>query len=178
MTVLGTPVADLYDLTEDGGYDEGVLVDDARTRYQKVAADLRERILRNDPPPGQNLDGQAKLAKEARADSALVNRALAVLRAEGLIRVEHGRKTVVLDRSLWLVEFRFAAGEVPATLTAAVAGQPAVRSTSIAGDEGGVHVVTLTVESADLPGAVTVALSVARQGLGSLPIMSMTSREA
>ncbi|HMH94016.1 MAG TPA: GntR family transcriptional regulator [Streptosporangiaceae bacterium] len=178
MTVLGTPEADLYDLTEDGGgYEEGVLVDAARTRYQKVVGDLREQILSGKPQPGEYLDSQAKLSATARTDSALINRALSVLRAEGLIRVEHGRKTIVLERSLWLVEFRFTASEVPAALTAAAAGQPAVRSTSITEDQG-VKVITLAVESADLPGAVTVALSVARDGLGSLPILSMTSREA
>jgi DNA-binding GntR family transcriptional regulator len=177
MTVLGTSDSDLYDLTEDGdGYDEGVLVDAARTRYQKVVSDLREQILGGKPQPGQYLDSQAKLSVAARADSALVNRALATLAAEGLIRVEHGRKTIVLERSLWLVEFRFAADEVPASLPAATAAQPAIRSTSITEDEG-VHLVTLAVESADLPGAVTVALSVARQALGSPPIASMTSRE-
>ena len=177
MTVLGTPEADLYDLTEDDGCDEGMLVDAARTRYQKVVSDLREQILSGKPGPGQYLDGQAKLAADRRMDSAQVNRALTALQGEGLIRVEHGRKTLVLARSLWLVEFSFAAAAVPDALTAAAASQPAVRSATITGGDGA-HAVTLAVESADLPGAVTVALSVARQGLGPLPILSMTSREA
>lgn len=179
MTVLGTSDTDLYDLTEDGdGYDEGALVDAARTRYQKVVSDLREQILGGKPQPGQYLDSQAKLSVSARADSALVNRALAALGAEGLIRVEHGRKTIVLERSLWLVEFRFTATEAPASLSAAAAGQPAIKSTSITEDEDLGQVVTLAVESADLPGAVTVALAVARQALGSQPIASMTATPA
>ena len=189
VPVLGTAEADLYDLSgdQDDGEEEA-LVDAARTRYQKVAADLRQKIISGDPAPGANLDGQAKIAKDADTDPAVVNRALAVLSAEGLVRVEHGKKTVVLERSRWIVEFelrlppgreahRRAAGEVGDRLRQAVAAQPAVTAMEPQPSAYG-RLVTLAVESADLAGATTVALGVCRHVAGPLPVAAMTAREA
>lgn len=189
MAVLGTPDADLYDLTEGGDEEEGALVDAARTsRYRQVVRDLREQILRGEPAPGQPLDGQSKLADTHGTDSALINRALAVLRAEGLVRVEHGRKTIVLERQAWHLEFearvplddrvrRAARTAVASRLAAAVAGQPAISAAPVQTSSRGV-LITVTVESAHLAGAVTAALPVAAQAAGEYPIVVTSGSEA
>jgi hypothetical protein len=100
MAVLGTPGADLYDWPEDDS-EAGGLVDNARPGYRQVAAELRARIASGTYLPGTALPRQGLLAAELGADVAVVNRAVNALAAEGAVRVEHGKQTVVLEQRRW-----------------------------------------------------------------------------
>jgi GntR family transcriptional regulator len=68
-----------------------------RSRYQQVADDLRAAIKRGDHPPGSALPSQPELARRYGLNQTSINRAIAVLRAEGLVRVEHGRGAFVQE---------------------------------------------------------------------------------
>src|SRR5690606_26543166 len=68
-----------------------------RARYKQVAELLREAIHRGDYPPGTTLPSQPELAREYGLNQSSISRAVAMLQAEGLIRTEHGRGSVVLD---------------------------------------------------------------------------------
>jgi GntR family transcriptional regulator len=65
------------------------------SQYRQLADLLRERILRGDYPPGSTFPSEPELAAEHSLSRPTVNRALLVLRGEGLIRVERGRGTIV-----------------------------------------------------------------------------------
>jgi GntR family transcriptional regulator len=65
------------------------------SQYRQLADLLRERILRGDYPPGSTFPSEPELAAEHGLSRPTVNRALLVLRNEGLIRVERGRGTIV-----------------------------------------------------------------------------------
>lgn len=58
--------------------------------YVQVAQLLRQRIYRNNRQPGDMLAGETSLAAEWDVSLETVRKALAVLRAEGLIVTEHG----------------------------------------------------------------------------------------
>jgi GntR family transcriptional regulator len=68
-----------------------------RARYQQVADDLREAIRRREYAPGTPLPSQPELARKYGLNQTSINRAIAVLRAEGLVRVEHGRGAFVQE---------------------------------------------------------------------------------
>jgi GntR family transcriptional regulator len=68
-----------------------------RSRYRQVADDLRAAIQRGDYPPGSTLPSQPDLARRYGLNQTSINRAIAVLRAEGLVRVEHGRGAFVQE---------------------------------------------------------------------------------
>lgn len=68
-----------------------------RARYQQVADDLREAIKRGDHPPGSMLPSQPQLARKYGLNQTSINRAIAVLVNEGLVRVEHGRGAFVQE---------------------------------------------------------------------------------
>jgi GntR family transcriptional regulator len=72
-------------------------VEAPRSRYQQVADDLRAAIQRGDHPPGSTLPSQPDLARRYGLNQTSINRAIAVLRAEGLVRVEHGRGAFVQE---------------------------------------------------------------------------------
>jgi GntR family transcriptional regulator len=65
------------------------------SQYRQLADLLREQILRGDYPPGSTFPSEPELAAEHSLSRPTVNRALLVLRGEGLIRVERGRGTIV-----------------------------------------------------------------------------------
>src|SRR5438034_3954766 len=52
-------------------------------------------IKRGGYPPGSALPSQPDLAREYNLNQTSINRAIALLRAEGLVRVEHGRGAFV-----------------------------------------------------------------------------------
>jgi len=61
-----------------------------RARYRQVADDLRAAIRRGEFTAGSVLPSQPDLARKYGLNQTSINRAIAILRAEGLIRVEHG----------------------------------------------------------------------------------------
>lgn len=66
-------------------------------RYRQVADELREAILRGTYGPGTVLPSQPRLAKKYGLNQTSINRAMAVLEAEGLVRTEHGRGSYVVE---------------------------------------------------------------------------------
>lgn len=68
-----------------------------RARYRQVADELRNAIKRGDFQPGSALPSQPDLARQYGLNQTSINRAIAILRAEGLVRVEHGRGAFVQE---------------------------------------------------------------------------------
>jgi GntR family transcriptional regulator len=62
-----------------------------------VADELRAAIKRGDYPPGSALPSQPDLARRYELNQTSINRAIALLRSEGLVRVEHGRGAFVQE---------------------------------------------------------------------------------
>jgi len=72
-------------------------VETPRARYRQVADELREEIKRGTYPPGSMLPSQPELARKYGLNQTSINRAIQILRAEGLVRVEHGRGAFVQE---------------------------------------------------------------------------------
>nr|WP_221475561.1 GntR family transcriptional regulator [Sphaerisporangium rubeum] len=68
-----------------------------RARYRQVADELRNAIKRGEHAPGEALPSQPELARKYGLNQTSINRAIALLRAEGLVRVEHGRGAFVQE---------------------------------------------------------------------------------
>lgn len=68
-----------------------------RARYKQVAALLRDAIRRGDYTPGSTLPSQPDLARKYGLNQSSISRAMATLQAEGWVRTEHGRGSVVLE---------------------------------------------------------------------------------
>jgi GntR family transcriptional regulator len=68
-----------------------------QARYRQVANELRNAIKRGEYPPGSVLPSQPELARRYGLNQTSINRAIALLRAEGLIRVEQGRGAFVQE---------------------------------------------------------------------------------
>jgi DNA-binding GntR family transcriptional regulator len=68
------------------------------SRYQQVADQLRDAILRGEYQPGQALPSEAQLSREYELSRPTVRNAIALLQAEGLVDVEHGRGMFVRSR--------------------------------------------------------------------------------
>jgi DNA-binding GntR family transcriptional regulator len=64
---------------------------------EQIASDLRAAIARGEPPRGARLPSEDKLALQYGVTRPTVNAALRILRAEGLVRTERGRGTVVAE---------------------------------------------------------------------------------
>ncbi|MEU3017164.1 GntR family transcriptional regulator [Nocardiopsis sp. NPDC007018] len=82
-------------MSEDGGKMAGL--EPPKARYKQVAELLREAISRGEYPAGSSLPSQPDLARKYGLNQSSINRAMAVLRSEGLIRTEHGKGSVVLE---------------------------------------------------------------------------------
>jgi GntR family transcriptional regulator len=67
----------------------------ASSQYRQLADLLREAIIRGDYPPGSTFPSEPELAEQYGLSRPTINRALLILRGEGLIRVERGRGTFV-----------------------------------------------------------------------------------
>ena len=88
------------------------------SRYGALAADLRQRIVGGEWPPGTALPAEQRLAAERGVALGTLRQALAVLADEGLLERRHGRGTFVraaLAGAPMLRFFRFGSrdGEVP-----------------------------------------------------------------
>ena len=68
-----------------------------RARYRQVADRLRQAIQAGEYAPGELLPSQPELARRYGLNQTSINRAIALLRQEGLVRVEQGRGAYVLD---------------------------------------------------------------------------------
>lgn len=64
-------------------------------QYRQVADLIRAAIERGDYPRGSALPAEETLSQQYGVSRPVVNRALVILRAEGLVRVERGRGTYV-----------------------------------------------------------------------------------
>jgi GntR family transcriptional regulator len=64
-------------------------------KYQQVADLLRERIKSGEFPPGALLPSQTDLARTYGLNQSSINRSIAALQAEGLVRAEKGKRAVV-----------------------------------------------------------------------------------
>jgi GntR family transcriptional regulator len=72
-----------------------VSVESPRPQYRQIADLLRDAIDRGEHPPGSLLPSEPQLAERYGVNRLTVNRAMTILRGEGLVRVERGRGTVV-----------------------------------------------------------------------------------
>lgn len=72
-------------------------IDTPRAQYRQLADLLRAAIERGDYAPGAPLDSESELSRRYGLDRRTVNRAVLTLRAEGLVRVERGRGTIVRE---------------------------------------------------------------------------------
>ncbi|AEH08752.1 MULTISPECIES: GntR family transcriptional regulator [Protofrankia] len=70
-------------------------VEAPKSRYRQVADQLRQDITHGEYPPGSTLPSEAELADKMGVSRVTINRAVQILRAEGLVRVLRGRGTVV-----------------------------------------------------------------------------------
>jgi GntR family transcriptional regulator len=68
-----------------------------RARYRQVADELRSAIKRGEYAAGSLLPSQPELARSYGLNQTSINRAIAILSAEGLVRVEHGRGAFVQE---------------------------------------------------------------------------------
>jgi DNA-binding GntR family transcriptional regulator len=110
VPVLSLADPHLYDCP-DGGTTDGGLVDASRPGYRQVAAWLREKILSGELRPGAALPAHSALAAEHGVSQATISAAVGQLADEGLVRVEHGRPTVVLARHSFRVAVEIARPE-------------------------------------------------------------------
>jgi DNA-binding transcriptional regulator YhcF (GntR family) len=114
---------------------DGGLVDALRPGYRQVAAGLREQILSGKLPAGSAIDGYSIMARNLKVSQATISAAVNQLADEGLVRIEHGKQTIVLARRKFRVAVEIARPEddgprdadaLTAALTAAAAAEPAV----------------------------------------------------
>jgi DNA-binding transcriptional regulator YhcF (GntR family) len=187
---LGTGVLDLYDwlrLRHRPGRMRrvGELTPPGAPRYEQLAERLRRRIFDGTWP--DEASGPF-FGREYNVSQPVVQRAFEALEREGLVRTESGRRTAVVPRSRWRVD---AGALLPAGATrelalaeaarvdAAIraAGQPAFSGAS-AQRVGSRVLVIVTVESADLPGAVAAALPAIRQALAPMEIERQAAEPA
>ena len=68
-----------------------------RPQYRQLADLIRAAIDRGEYAPGSLLPSEDELARRYNVSRPTVNRAMSILRSEGLIRVERGRGTIVRD---------------------------------------------------------------------------------
>jgi GntR family transcriptional regulator len=72
-----------------------VSIESPRSQFRQIADLLRDAINRGEYPPGSLLPSEPDLAERYSVSRPTVNRAVTILRGEGLVRIERGRGTVV-----------------------------------------------------------------------------------
>jgi GntR family transcriptional regulator len=72
-----------------------------KSQYEQIAELLRDRIADQTYPPGSSLPSEPELSAELGVSRVTVNRAIVLLRAQGLVRVRRGAGTYV--RSLPII---------------------------------------------------------------------------
>lgn len=66
-------------------------------KYRQIVEDLRARIRAGEYAPGGQLPSLSKLTAKHGVAGGTVDKAIAILEAEGLVRSEHGKGTYVVD---------------------------------------------------------------------------------
>ena len=74
-----------------------VTVEEPLSRAEQIASDLRARIEQGEYPPGGRLPSEDDLASRYHVNRRTINSAVLLLRAEGIVRTERGRGTVVTE---------------------------------------------------------------------------------
>jgi DNA-binding FadR family transcriptional regulator len=72
-----------------------------RRVWQEVVDVMLRRIVAGVYPEGSSLPTEAELVEELGVSRPPVREAMKVLREKGLIRLDQGRRSTVLDRALW-----------------------------------------------------------------------------
>jgi GntR family transcriptional regulator len=72
--------------------------DGIRSRQRQLAGDLRALILSGDIGPGERLPSTAELTRRYGVNNMTVTRALAILKAEGLVEGRKGKAVISTDR--------------------------------------------------------------------------------
>lgn len=72
--------------------------EDPRAPYEKIAADIRRRIVDGDLTPGTLLPSEKVLAETHSVSPATAHRAVELLKAWRLVEVSRGKRAAVLDR--------------------------------------------------------------------------------
>jgi GntR family transcriptional regulator len=134
---------------------------DHRPIHQRIAADLRDQIMSGDLPPGGNLPPTSQLMKRFKASNATVQRAVQLLKVEGLARGRTGSAVTVREHRRRLI--------TPANYSApADPGRP-YRWLSEAAQQGFQPSSTLlAVEVTRPPADVCVALDLGSDGTAVL----------
>ena len=93
--------------------------------YRQLAGVLRDRIRSGELSPQQRMPSEKDLHNEFGLARETVRRALAVLRAEGLVEVRHGHGTFVVDapRTVELAPGDIATASAALTITRASGDQ-------------------------------------------------------
>jgi GntR family transcriptional regulator len=68
-----------------------------RSQYRQIADLLRADIEAGEYPPGSTVPSEPELSARYAVSRPTVNRAISILRSEGLVRVERGRGTIVRE---------------------------------------------------------------------------------
>jgi GntR family transcriptional regulator len=68
-----------------------------RSRYRQLADLLRSAIERGEYPPGSVLPSEPELSQRYEVSRPTINRAVSILRTQGLVRVDRGRGTIVRE---------------------------------------------------------------------------------
>ena len=68
-----------------------------RSQHRQLADLLRSAIERGDYAPGSTLPSEPELAQQYEVGRLTVNRAIQILRSEGLVRVERGKGSIVRE---------------------------------------------------------------------------------
>jgi GntR family transcriptional regulator len=72
--------------------------DGTRSRQRQLAGDLRALILSGDIGPGERLPSTAELTRRYGVNNMSVTRAIAILKAEGLVEGQRGKAVLSTDR--------------------------------------------------------------------------------
>lgn len=136
---------------------------DGRPIAERVAADLRARIMAGDLAPGQQLGSNADLRGEYKTSNVTIQRALVILKGEGLIEGKNGIGVYVRERAPQII--------APASYMApAEEGQPYswISQAGARGQRGSNKVVSV-IETAP-PARVAAALGLESTGVAVLRV--------
>jgi GntR family transcriptional regulator len=77
---------------------------DGRPRHAQIAADLRERIMAGEYPPGAALPSTPRLVEQYGAANPTIQKALRALKSEGFLYSQQGKGVYVRNRQPFAVE--------------------------------------------------------------------------